>query len=114
MAGVWGTWPSWNTKHVSLGTYNEFGIPPHGNDRPVHSPEKLLHDDLDVSLSRALEGRDTDESQEHRPSQSPQPQALVTEPSCSVKSQSIIGLNKMKNGLCQRQMPSRRKLEAFY
>lgn len=43
-----------NGHATSPGTYDELGVPPHGDDRPVHCPEKLLHDDLDVPLGGAL------------------------------------------------------------
>lgn len=75
---MWGTLGK--IQRVSLGTYNELGVPPHGNDRPVHSPKQRLHDDLDVPLSRSLEGRDADKSQEHRPSWSPKPKHLSRKP----------------------------------
>lgn len=42
-------------KRVSPSTYDEFGIPSHGNDGSVHCPEKLLHDDLDMPLSWSLQ-----------------------------------------------------------
>lgn len=67
-------------KHVSLGTYNEFRIPPHGNDCPVHCPEKFLHDDLDMPLSWPLEGRDINQSQERRPSRFHKPKRLLPNP----------------------------------
>ena len=41
-------------KHTSLSTYNEFGIPPYGNDGSVHCPKKFLHDYLDMPLSWTL------------------------------------------------------------
>lgn len=40
---------------VSPSTYDEFRVPPHGNDGSVHCPEKLLHDDLDVPLRWPLQ-----------------------------------------------------------
>lgn len=40
---------------VSPSTYDEFGIPSHGNDGSVHCPEKLLHDNLDMPLSWSLQ-----------------------------------------------------------
>lgn len=47
--------PQRNTPAVSPSTYDEFGIASHGNDGSVHCPQKLLHDYLDVPLSRPLE-----------------------------------------------------------
>lgn len=38
-----------------VSTYDEFGVPPHGDDGAVHGPEQLLHDDLDVPLGGSLQ-----------------------------------------------------------
>lgn len=40
---------------TSLSTYDELGVPPHGNHGPVDGPEQLLHDYLHVPLRRPLE-----------------------------------------------------------
>lgn len=35
-------------------THNELGVPAHGNHRPVHRPQQVLHDDLHMALRGAL------------------------------------------------------------
>lgn len=47
--------PQRDTAALSPSTYDEVRVASHGDDGAVHGPQELLHDHLDVPLSRPLE-----------------------------------------------------------